>query len=72
MKTTCSREGRILSVVLFIGSHLLLAGCSDDSKTSGTVVEVSEEAKQALQSRKEAYKAKAKAPDLKSKQIKTH
>lgn len=42
-----------------MGSHLILAGCNDESRTSGTMVEVSEEAKKNIESKREAYKAKA-------------
>jgi len=46
---------------------LPLAGCSDDSRTSGTVVEVSEEAKKHIESRRDAYKEKAKTRKDQSK-----
>jgi hypothetical protein len=61
MRTARSPRGRILLLMLFIGSYLPLVGCNDDSKTSGTMVEVSDEAKRHIQDRRETYKAKAKA-----------
>jgi hypothetical protein len=61
MKTTNSRHACILLLFLFIGSHLVLTGCSDDSKTSGTSVTISPEAEKVVERRKAAYKAKANA-----------
>jgi hypothetical protein len=61
MRRICSPHGRILALLLFGGSWLPLSGCSDSSRTSGTVVQVSEEAKQALAARKGAYQKKSKA-----------
>jgi hypothetical protein len=61
MRTAGLRPGNIFLLFLFIGSHLFLAGCRDDSRTSGTVVEVSGAAKEHIQSRRDAYKAKADA-----------
>jgi hypothetical protein len=65
MKTTCLRRGRRLLLALFIGSHLVLSGCNDESKTSGTMVEPSEEAKAQLKGRRNLYKSKT--DDLKEK-----
>jgi len=63
-----SLRRRILLLNLFIGSHLPLAGCNDESKTSGTMVQVSEEAKQHIQSRRETYyQEKAKTRKAQSK-----
>jgi len=67
MRNACSRTGRLLLLFLFCGSHLPLAGCSGDSRTSGTVVEVSEEAKKHIESRRDAYKEKAKTRKDQSK-----
>ena len=64
MRTARFLRGRILLLILFIGSHFPLAGCSDESRTSGTMVEVSDEAKAHLKSKSESYKGgppKAKA-----------
>jgi hypothetical protein len=66
MKTACFPRGRILILILFIGSHFPLIGCNDDSRTSGTMVERSEAAKAHLKSKLGSYKggppkAKAKA-----------
>jgi hypothetical protein len=59
MRTTRSPHGRFHFLALFIGLQLCLSGCNDESKTSGTMVQVSEEAKQHIQSRREVYKSKA-------------
>lgn len=52
-------------LALFIGSHLVLSGCNDESKTSGTMVQPSEEAKAQLKGRTNLYKSKT--DDLKAK-----
>jgi hypothetical protein len=70
MRTARFLRGRNLLLVLFIGSSLPLAGCNDDSRTSGTMVEVSEEAKAHMKSKRESYKggppkSKAKAATTK-------
>ncbi len=65
MKTSYLRRGRGLLLALFTGSHLLLSGCNDESKTSGTMVEPSEEAKAQLEGRRKLYKSKT--DDLKEK-----
>jgi hypothetical protein len=65
MRTPRTLVVRILLIALFIGSHLPLIGCTDESKTSGTMVERSEEAKAHLKAKAEKYKggpAKSKAP----------
>jgi hypothetical protein len=57
-------RSRFLLLVVFIGSHFPLTGCTDDSRTSGTMVQVSEEDKAHLKSKLEGYKGgppKAKA-----------
>ena len=46
-------------------------GCNGDSRTTGTVVEVSPEAEKAVEGRKAAYKSKAKTPKAKSNVTKT-
>jgi hypothetical protein len=56
MSTTCFPRGRILLLALFIGSHLSLTGCNDESRTTGTVVEVSEEFQAHTKSKLESYK----------------
>jgi hypothetical protein len=56
MKTARLRRGRVLLLSLFIGSHALLVGCNDDSKTSGTQVVESPEAVAHRKSKGEAYK----------------
>jgi hypothetical protein len=59
MRTTSSLRGRVLLLGLFIVSPLSSIACNDDSKTSGTSVQVSEEAKQHIVGRREVYKSKA-------------
>jgi hypothetical protein len=61
MRTARSPRGRVLILLIFIGSHLPLVGCNDQSRTSGTMVQVSEEAKKHLEGRRDAYKAKKDA-----------
>ena len=56
MRTACFPRGRVLLLILFIGSHLPLFGCTDNSRTSGTMVEVSEETKVHRKARSESYK----------------
>jgi hypothetical protein len=70
MKTACVPRGRILLLVLFIASHLSMTGCNDQSRTTGTVVEVSEEFQAHTESKLDKYKggppkAKVKAPSKK-------
>ena len=45
MRTACFLRGRVILLYLFIGSHLPMIGCTDDSKTTGTMVEESDEIK---------------------------
>jgi hypothetical protein len=68
MRIVCLPRGRILLLVLFIGCHIPLIGCNDESKTSGTMVQVSDEDKARLITKREKYKelrpkGKAKAVD---------
>ncbi len=56
MITSASPRGRILLLLLFIGSHLPMVGCNDDSKTSGTMVQESEEARAYRKERGATYK----------------
>jgi hypothetical protein len=50
-------RGSILVFALVaVTSGLVLPGCSDDSKTSGTMVQVSDETKAHRKSRAESYK----------------
>jgi hypothetical protein len=56
MRTVRLPRGRVVFLGLFMSSHFLLSGCSDESKTSGTAVERSEEAKAHLKSKVGAYK----------------
>jgi hypothetical protein len=56
MRTVCLPRGRILLLILFIGSHFPLIGCNDESRTSGTMVQVSEEEKAQLETKRKSYK----------------
>jgi hypothetical protein len=49
-------QRRILLLILFVGSDLPLIGCDDGSKTSGTMVERSEEDMAHLKSKIDKYK----------------
>ena len=66
-------RGRIQLLILFIGSLFPWVGCTDESRTSGTMVQVTEEAKKHIDGRREEYKAKAKTKTRKdqSKVIKS-
>lgn len=57
MRIVCLPRRRILLSMLFIGTHLPLIGCNDESKTSGTMVQVSDEDKARLITKREKYKA---------------
>jgi hypothetical protein len=57
MRAVGFRAPRALLLILFAASHLTIAGCGDDSKTSGTMVQVSEEEKAYLAAKRESYKA---------------
>ncbi len=65
-------HGRVLLLLLFIGSHAPLSGCTDNSRTTGTLVEVSEETKAYRKTKIESYKggapkSKGKAASAKMK-----
>jgi hypothetical protein len=70
VKTTGLRQGRILLLLLFFGSELLLSGCSDNPNQSGTQVHVSEQAKAQPEARRDSKKAESLR--IKSQNIKTH
>ena len=48
--------GSTLLLLLFVGSHIPLVGCNDESRTSGTQVEVSEQVQAHRKARAESYK----------------
>jgi hypothetical protein len=56
MSTARFRRGRILMLILFIGSQAPLNGCTDESKTSGTQVVEKPEAAAHRKAKGEAYK----------------
>jgi hypothetical protein len=62
--------GRITLLIMFVMLHVPVIGCNDDSKTSGTMVEVSEEQKKHILGRRETYyqdKAKTRKENTKVK-----
>ena len=66
MKTTRFSYARIWILLVFVGSQVPLCGCNDDSRTTGTMVQVSEERLAHWQAKAEAYKGgppKAKTKD---------
>lgn len=56
MRTMCLPRGCIFVPILFLGFPLALIGCSDNSRTTGTMVEMSDEAKAFLKSKQENYR----------------
>ena len=56
MKTEGSPRARILLLIVFIGSHLPILGCNDNSRSTGTMVEVSDETKAHREARRQSYK----------------
>jgi hypothetical protein len=56
MRTTRFYLARIFFLIVFVSSHCSLSGCSDDSKTTGTLVERSEADKAHMKSKIESYK----------------
>ncbi len=59
MKSVCFPRGRIILLFSFVLSTLPAIGCSDNSRTTGTMVEVSEETKAYRKSKIESYKGGA-------------
>jgi hypothetical protein len=49
---------RALVLGLLIGSHFATSGCTDDSRTTGTVVQVTEQQKAQVKSISATYKAR--------------
>jgi hypothetical protein len=66
MRTARLRRGRVLVLVLLIGSHMPLVGCTDNSKTSGTQVEVNPAAEAHRKAKGEAYKGGPPKKEVKS------
>jgi hypothetical protein len=59
MRRACHLYRRILLLILFVGSQLTLSGCNDESRTTGTMVQVSDETKAYRKSKIENYKGGA-------------
>jgi hypothetical protein len=57
MTTPGSLRMRALVLGLLIGSHFATSGCTDDSRTTGTVVQVTEQQKAQVKSMRKTYKA---------------
>jgi hypothetical protein len=66
MKRESFPRGRALLSLLFIGSHLLVMGCNDNSRTSGTMVEVSDETKAHQAAKRGNYKGGPPKPSVKA------
>jgi hypothetical protein len=66
MKREYFPRGRALLTLLFISSHLLVMGCNDDSKTTGTMVEVSDETKAHQAAKRGNYKGGPPKPSVKA------
>jgi hypothetical protein len=58
---------RLTALGVFVGSHVLLTGCNDPSRTSGTMVEESEEAKAYRQGKIAKLKSDPHGPAAASK-----
>ena len=56
MRTEYGLPSRILFLLIFVFSHLTLVGCNDDSRTTGTMLQVSEDEKARLKAKVEKYK----------------
>ena len=56
MKMPSFASGRVLFLIVFVISHISLIGCADGSKTTGTQVERSDEAKARMKSKIESFK----------------
>jgi hypothetical protein len=56
MRIACLLRGRIFLVFMFISSHLAIIGCNDNSRTSGTMVEESQETKARREGKIGSYK----------------
>jgi hypothetical protein len=59
-------RGGIVLLILLVGSHLPLIGCNDESKTSGTQVQVSDEVQARRNARAESYKGGPPKKEAKS------
>ncbi len=56
MRKACFPHGRLYLLILFIGSHSFLIGCNDESRTTGTMVQVSEQTIAHRNAKAETYK----------------
>lgn len=60
MRPACRHAARAISACSVLGFLLLMPGCNDESKQSGTQVQVSDEAKAQLKAKRDLYNARAK------------
>ena len=57
MRRICLSPGRIFLLAIFVASHMGVAGCNDESRTTGTMVHVSAEEQARLENKAKNYKA---------------
>ncbi len=57
MRRICLSPGRIVLLAIFVASHVGVAGCNDESRTTGTMVQVSAEDLARLENKAVNYKA---------------
>ena len=67
MKPGFARLGYTVVLLLFVFSHVLVVGCNDPSRTTGTMLEDSEQAKEHRAQKIEKMLAKKKAEALAKK-----
>jgi hypothetical protein len=56
MKMHFVHRGKLVLLVIFVASHITLSGCGDDSRTTGTMIQVSAEEKARIKAKAETYK----------------
>jgi hypothetical protein len=66
MRTAWLRRGRFVLLCMLIGSHAVLTGCTDDSKTSGTQVQEDPAAETYRKTKTGSYKGGAPSKQTKS------
>jgi hypothetical protein len=75
MRTEYAAPNRILLLVIFVFSHLTLAGCNDDSRTTGTMLKETDEDRARIQAKIAKYKGRSplskKAAAIKAKKAKS-
>jgi hypothetical protein len=61
MRSARSSLGRTLLLLIFIVSHLMLTGCNDDSRTTGTMLKETDEDRARIQAKIAKYKERSEA-----------